>query len=182
MRISHRLAPAVLLASLLLGQSAWAASKLEIDARVRATMDKLYAEEPVARELAGKASGVLVFPRVIKAGIGIGGEHGEGSLLVNGAPVQYYRTTAASIGFQLGAQAKSEVLMFMSSQALDKFRASDGWEAGVDGSVAVVKFGVGKEIDTHNVRDPIIGFVFGNQGLMYDLSLEGSKFWKIKKK
>ena len=181
MRVSQRLAPLVLLVSLMLPHLAWSASKLEIDARVRATIDKLYAEEPVARDLGAKASGMLVFPRVIKVGIGIGGEHGEGSLLVKGAPVQYYRATAASIGFQLGGQAKSEVVMFMSSQALDKFRASDGWEAGVDGSVAIVKFGVGKEIDTNNVRDPIIGFVFGNQGLMYDLSLEGSKFWKTNK-
>lgn len=170
-----------LLITLLLPALALPASKVEIDARVRATMDKLYAEEPAARELGAKASGILVFPRVIKLGIGLGGEHGQGSLLVNGHPVQYYRATAASFGFQLGGQAKSEVVMFMTQDSLNKFRASEGWEAGVDGSVAIVKFGVGKEVDTHNVRDPIIGFVFGNQGLMYDLSLEGSKFWKIKK-
>ena len=177
----RRLVCAVLVLGTLIAPNMWAASKLEIDARVRATMEQLYKEEPIARELSAKASGILVFPRVIKVGIGIGGEHGEGSLLVKGNPVQYYRTTAASIGFQLGGQAKSEVLMFMDPTALDKFRASDGWEAGVDGGVAIVKFGVGKEIDTHSVRDPIIGFVFGNRGLMYDLSLEGAKFWKINK-
>ena len=182
MPLSRRFVPLLVSAVMCLPSWSWSASKLEIDARVRTTMDKLYTEEPVARELANKAEGILVFPRVIKVGIGLGGEHGEGALLVGGQPVQYYRATAASIGFQLGGQAKSEVVMFMTQEALDKFRASDGWEAGVDGSVAIVKFGVGKEVDTHNIRDPIIGFVFGNQGLMYDLSLEGSKFWKINKK
>jgi lipid-binding SYLF domain-containing protein len=181
MRLSHRLAATLFVICLLPQHSAWSASKMEIDARVRAAVERLYVEEPVARELSAKSSAMLVFPRVIKVGIGLGGEYGEGSLLVGGQPVQYYRATAASIGFQLGGQAKSEVVMFMSQTVLDKFRASQGWEAGVDGSVAVVKFGVGKEIDTHNVRDPIIGFVFGNQGLMYDLSLEGTKFWKINK-
>jgi lipid-binding SYLF domain-containing protein len=181
MRLPQRLTHILLILGLMLPHLAWPASKLEIDARVRAAMEQLYAEEPVARELGAKASGILVFPRVIKVGIGIGGEAGQGSLLVNGQPVQYYRTTAASFGFQLGGQAKSEVIMFMTQAALEEFRASDGWEAGVDGSVAIVKFGVGKAINTHNLRDPIIGFVYGNRGLMYDLSLEGSKFWKINK-
>ena len=71
--------------------------------------------------------------------------------------------------------------MFMTDGALRRFRESDGWEAGIDGSIAVVEFGVGKEIDTNSMRDPIIGFVFSNKGLMYNLSLEGSKFWKIEK-
>ena len=71
--------------------------------------------------------------------------------------------------------------MFMTNDALTKFRQSDGWEAGVDGSIAVIEFGVGKEIDTNSIQDPIIGFVFSNKGLMYNLSLEGSKFWQITK-
>ena len=160
---------------------AWAASKAEIDARINAAMDTLYETEPAARELGSKAVGILVFPRVYKLGMGLGGEYGEGALLIDQERVQYYRVTAASFGFQLGGQAKSEVVMFMTEEALRRFRESDGWEAGVDGSVAIVQFGVGKEVDIHSVRDPIIGFVFGNKGLMYDLSLEGSKFWKIQK-
>jgi len=172
-----------LLALLVIGLSGstWGASKIEIDARTTAALEALYSAEPAARELAGKANGMLVFPRVYKLGAGLGGEYGEGALLIDQQPVQYYRVTAASFGFQLGAQAKSEVLMFMTDDALQAFRASDGWEAGVDGSVAIVQFGVGKKVDTHSLKDPIIGFVFGNKGLMYDLSLEGSKFWKIQK-
>ena len=129
MRLPQRLTHILLILGLMLPHLAWPASKLEIDARVRAAMEQLYAEEPVARELGAKASGILVFPRVIKVGIGIGGEAGQGSLLVNGQPVQYYRTTAASFGFQLGGQAKSEVIMFMTQAALEEFRASDGSSA-----------------------------------------------------
>jgi lipid-binding SYLF domain-containing protein len=173
----------LLLVLLVLGCSgaAWSASKVEIDARVKTSIEALYEVEPAARELAGKAAGMLIFPRVYKLGAGLGGEYGEGVLMVDRQPVQYYRITSASFGFQLGGQTKTEVLMFMTQEALQRFRDSDGWEAGVDGSVAIVQFGVGKEIDTHSATDPIIGFVFGNKGLMYDLSLEGSKFWRIQK-
>lgn len=164
-----------------LSGSAWPASKVEIDARISAALDALYTAEPAAAELGAKASGMLVFPRVYKLGAGLGGEYGEGALMIDQQPVQYYKLVSASFGFSLGGQAKTEVLMFMTDEAMQKFRASDGWEAGVDGSVAIVQFGVGKEVDTHSLKDPIIGFVFGNKGLMYDLSLEGSKFWQIQK-
>lgn len=161
--------------------SAWSASKTEIDARVKSAMQKLYVDSPESRELAGKAAGILVFPRVYKAGFGFGGKFGEGALLINNATAQYYRVASGSIGFQFGVQARSEVLMFMTAEALRAFRQSDGWEAGVDGSIAIVQFGVGESIDTHSGQDPIIGFVFGNKGLMYDLSLEGTKYWQTRK-
>ncbi len=161
--------------------SATAASKTELDARVRTAMTELYERAPASKELANKAAGVLVFPRAIKVGLGFGGKIGEGVLLVNGVPVQYYRLTAGSFGFQLGAQARSEVLMFMTADALENFRSSYGWEAGVDGSVALVEFGVGDSLNTNSGRNPIIGFVYGNKGLMYDLSLEGTKYWQIEK-
>ena len=164
-----------------LSQVASAASKEEIDARVRSALATLYENFPAGEELAQGAKGILVFPRVIKAGFIAAGEYGEGVLLVDGTAVQYYRLTALSVGFLAGGQAKNEVLMFMTDGALNSFRASEGWEAGVDGSVVVVEFGVGKDITTNNVKDPIIGFVYGNKGLMYDLSLEGTKFWKINK-
>lgn len=172
---------ATLAAVLLWPAAASAASKTEIDARVDGALEELYGRSAAARELAGKASGILVFPRVIKAGFGIGGEYGEGALLVNGAPVQYYRVTSASVGFQIGGQARAQVLMFMTDEALRSFRSSEGWEAGVDGSVALIEFGAGGDISTHSATEPIIGFVFGNKGLMYNLSLEGTKFWKIER-
>ena len=158
-----------------------AASKAEIDARVTGALTELYQRSAAAQELSAKASGILVFPRVLKAGFGLGGEYGEGSLLVGGEPVQYYRVASASVGFQIGGQARAQVLMFMTDAALDAFRNSDGWEAGVDGSVAIIEFGVGEDISTHSGTEPIVGFVFGNKGLMYNLSLEGTKFWKVTK-
>jgi len=173
---------ALLLMAFCLPQPGLAASKLELDTRVQEVLKGLYDERPAAASLGAKAAGILVFPRIIKGGIGLGGEVGEGALLVNGATQDYYRVTSVSFGFQLGGQAKTEVLMFMTDDALRHFVQSDGWEAGVDGSVAVIEFGVGKAIDTHSIQDPIIAFLFDNKGLMYNLSLEGSKFWKIKKK
>lgn len=163
--------------------AAHSASKIEIDTTADAAIDELYASQSAAASLGAKAAGVLIFPRIIQGGIGLGGELGEGVLRSSaaGAPDQYYRITSVSVGFQLGGQAKTEVIMFMTQQALDNFVNSDGWEAGVDGSIAVIEFGVGKEIDTNSIQDPIIAFVFDNKGLMYNLSLEGSKFWKINK-
>ena len=158
-----------------------AVSKLELDTRSVATLNDLFEREPAARELADKATGILIFPRIIKAGVGVGGELGEAVLHIGEQIAGYYRLTSVSVGFQFGGQAKSEVVMFMTADALRQFRESDGWEAGVDGSIALVEFGVGKEIDTHSIQVPIIGFVFSNKGLMYNLSLEGSKFWKIEK-
>jgi lipid-binding SYLF domain-containing protein len=133
------------------------------------------------KEFLKSAKGILVLPSVLKAGIGVGGEYGEGALRIGGKTVDYYSTASASIGFQLGAQSKRVILVFMQNNALKNFRASSGWEAGVDGSVALIELGTGGSIDTTNIKDPIVGFVFGNKGLMYNLTLEGSKYSKIVK-
>ena len=158
-----------------------AASREVIDAKVSAALKELYEKSQAARDLSAKASGILVFPSVIKAGIGIGGEYGEGSLLVGGNPVGYYNVAAASIGFQLGAQSKTQVIMFMTDASLKQFRDSNGWEAGVDGSVALVEWGAGGSVDTNNIKDPVVGFIYSNKGLMYNLTLEGSKISPIDK-
>ena len=128
-----------------------------------------------------QAAGYLVFPRVIKVGIGLGAETGEGVLRVGGRSVAYYRTTSGSIGLQLGAQAKSIVIAFMTQGALEKFQNSNGWKVGVDGSVALIDIGAGKTIDSDNIKDPVVGFIYGSKGLMYNLTLEGSKFTKLDK-
>ena len=98
---------------------------------------------------------------------------------IGGKTVEYYSTAAVSIGFQIGAQSKTLVLVFLQNDALTEFRASDGWKAGVDGSVAVVEWGVGEDINTTDIKDPIVGFIFSNKGLMFNLTIEGSKFTKI---
>ena len=168
--------------SLLVGSNpAVAKSAKEIDISVDVTLEQFEKDVKGGKEFLKSAKGVLVFPSVIKAGLGIGGEYGEGAMRIGGKTVDYYSTAAASIGFQLGAQSKRIILVFMQEDALKKFRESSGWEAGVDGSVALVELGAGGTIDTTNIKDPIVGFVFGNKGLMYNLTLEGSKYTKIKK-
>lgn len=169
--------------ALLLALPAWAVntSREELDARVQETLSALYEKSPAAQELAADAKGVLVFPHVYKAGVGIGGEYGEGALLVGNQTVDYYNTAGASFGFQLGAQRMSQVIMFMNNDVLESFRNSNGWEAGVDGSVALATLGAGGSLSTDTLQQPIIGFVFSNEGLMYNLTLEGSKYTRISK-
>ena len=101
------------------------------------------------------------------------------TMQIGGKSVAYYNTMAASIGFQIGAQMKSIVLVFMNQKALTEFRNSDGWEVGVDGSVALIEWGAGKDLNTMAISDPVVGFVFNNKGLMYNLNLEGSKITQI---
>ena len=166
---------------LLVAGTAGAASAEKLEREVAKTITVFNEEVKGADTFLNKAAGYLVFPKVYKVGIGVGAESGEGALRVGGKTVDYYRTTSGSIGFQLGAQAKSIVIAFMTSEALDKFRNAKGWKVGVDGSVALIDLGVGKTIDTDNVRDPVVGFIFGSKGLMYNLTLEGSKFTKLDK-
>ena len=163
------------------GQAARAASAAEIDIEVNAALERFRDEVPGGGAFLRRAEGVLVFPKVIKAGVGIGGEYGEGALRVDGRTVAYYSTAGASIGFQLGAQAKTVVVVFLEPEALQDFRDSKGWKAGVDGSVAIAKWGVGEDINTVDFKDPIVGFVFGNKGLMYNLTIEGAKFTRIER-
>ena len=165
--------------SLIAPNASQAASAKKIDRMVNTTLKVFYDEVDGAENLIKKSKGALVFPKVYKAGLGIGGEYGEGALRIGGKTAAYYSTAAASIGFQLGAQKKSIIIIFLTQEALDKFRDSDGWEVGVDGSVAVIDMGAGGSVDTTNYKDPIIAFVFDQAGLMYNLTLEGSKITEL---
>jgi len=159
-----------------------AADAAKINAKVNFTLKEFRENTPpkVQRYVA-QAKGVLVFPDVIKAGIGIGGEYGEGALLVGNKVVEYYSVAGASIGLQLGAQSRAQVILFMTPKALSSFRASKGWKAGVDGSVALVKLGAGGEVLTPDAdKQAVLGFIYGAKGLMYNLNFEGQKFSKIK--
>jgi lipid-binding SYLF domain-containing protein len=156
-----------------------AASGPEISADVNATLDRFFHQVYSSRELANKALAVLVFPTVIKAGFGFGGEYGEGELQIRGRNAGYYNIVSASVGFQFGAQARSVIIMFMTDSALAQFRGTDGFKVGVDGSIAVIAVGAGGAIDTNSVTKPVIGFIFDQKGLMYNLTLEGSKISRI---
>jgi len=177
--INRKFACLAMLLGMFVTTAAFSASKEQIDTDVKDALVVFYDKSQAGKALAEKASAMLVFPKVIKAGIGIGGEYGEGALLIDGKPVEYYSTAAASVGFQLGAQQKSQVILFMNDDVLKKFRESNGWEVGVDGSVALVELGAGGEISSNTAQEPIIGFIFSNKGLMYNLTLEGSKMTKL---
>ncbi|QCP49676.1 hypothetical protein FAZ95_11115 [Trinickia violacea] len=156
-----------------------ASKRQSINASVDATMSRLYATVPGSRELVGKARGVLVFPSVIQAGLIVGGQYGEGALRVGGSTVGYYSTATGSLGLQAGAQSKAIVFLFMTQDSLDKFRNTDGWSAGGDASVALVKMGANGAIDTNTATSPVEVFVLTNAGLMGDLSLQGTKVSRL---
>jgi lipid-binding SYLF domain-containing protein len=120
-----------------------------------------------------------VFPTVIKAGMGFGGEYGEGALRIGGSTAGYYNTAAASFGLQLGAEARSIIIMFMTPAALENFRRARGWKVGVDGSVTIITIAAGAAINTENITSPVVGFILDSTGLMYNLTLEGSKISRI---
>ncbi|RSE78287.1 twin-arginine translocation pathway signal [Achromobacter denitrificans] len=149
-----------------------------LDSAANATLDKLYEAAPSSRELVARARGVLVFPDVLSGSFIVGAEHGKGVLLVGQTAVGYYHTTSGSIGFQAGAQSKAMVLLFMTDDALTKFRNSSGWTVGADATVAIVNIGANGRIDTNTAKQPIVGFVMNNGGLMAGVSLEGTKVSK----
>lgn len=166
---------------LIISMSVYAETADEIVKNSMEVLDKLYSENDSAVSLGDKAVGILVFPVVLKAGIGIGGEYGEGVLIRNDLPLIFFNTVSASIGFQFGVQKKSQVILFMTQNALDEFLAKNGWEVGIDGSIAIVDLSVAEDINTGVSSSPVIGFVLSNKGLMYNISLEGSKITRIAK-
>ena len=157
-----------------------AQKKAEIDTGADATLTTLYSSVNGSRELAAKSVGILVFPKILAAGLGIGGEYGEGVLKVGGSSVGYYKTTSVTWGFQAGAQSKALIMMFMTQEALDKFRnSSSGWTAGADASVAVVKTGAQGTIDTASAKAAVNAFALTNAGLMAGVTIDGTKVTKL---
>lgn len=156
-----------------------AARRTEIDAGADAALQRLYSAAPTARETVGRARGVLVFPRVIEGGFGIGGEIGDGVLRVGGRPNGYYRLAAGSLGWQIGAQSKAVVIVFNTQEALDRFLASKGWTAGADASVALARIGANAEIDTLTAQRPVVGYALTNAGLYAGATIDGSKITRL---
>jgi lipid-binding SYLF domain-containing protein len=164
---------------MLIGTMAWALDTAALDTQVSATLNKFYALSDQHKGLADKAAAVLVFPNITKGGVGIGGEHGDGALQENGKTVGYYSISGASIGLTLGLSHHSEVILFNTPQARDKFLNSSNWSIGADTSVAVMKKGAGGNYDTQSLSKPVNVFVFGERGLIGDASLGGAKISKI---
>ena len=151
----------------------------EIDAAVDATLAKMYSSVKGSRELMNKARGALVFPKVLQAGFVVGGQYGEGALRSGGATRGYYNTVTASFGLQIGAQSKAIIFLFMTQDALDKFQRTDGWTAGADASVALVKIGANGAVDLNTATSPVEVIVMTNAGLMANLNIEGTKVSKL---
>mgnify|MGYP001571032268 FL=1 len=159
--------------------SSFSKSTLEIDAAIESAMERFSEEIQGSDSYLDGARGILVIPKMIKAGVILGMEYGEGALIVDDVKVQYFRAFTTSLGLQVGVGSKDMIILFFDDQAMDDFLYSSGWEVGVDGSVAFFFMGIGGSIDTIESQDPIVGFVFGHKGIIAGLSMEGTKFSKI---
>jgi lipid-binding SYLF domain-containing protein len=159
----------------------YAATAKEIDASVNASLDRFVKEVKGATQFLDAAKGVLIIPKVIQGAVVVGAEYGEGALRISGKTVGYYNIAAGSLGAQIGGQEKDIILVFMDKAALKKFRASKNWQAGVDAQVTLVNIGADESLDTTKFKQPVLGFVFGQKGLMAGASIEGSKITKLKK-
>ena len=153
----------------------------EINAEVDRALVLFQHQVKGGKELLNSAKGVLVIPNVTKAGLILGGEYGEGALRIGGKTVAYYNIAGGSTGFEIGAEKKDLVLIFMQEEALNHFRTSSDWSAGVDAAVTYIDTGKEKYADNFTVKDPVVAFVFGERGLMVDASVEGVKFSKMEK-
>ncbi len=172
-------AATVAVAALLLSAASFGATKEKIDERVQHALSQFYQLNPSHQDLVTRAKGILVFPHVTKGGAGVAGEFGEGALLENGQTAGYYSLSSASVGLTLGVAKHDEIIMFMTQESLDKFTSTKGWAVGADTGVAVMSKGAGGDYDTKTLQRPILGFVFGEKGLIADVSLDGSKISKL---
>ena len=179
MRVMGFAQMAVVGVGMMLAAPAWAETAAEIDAGVEAARDACAADIAGCETAAEKAQGMLVFPKVTKGAIGVGGSYGEGALIVDDKTQGYYSTAAASIGLQLGGETYSQIIMFTTPEALADFRNSSGWEAGANAKVAMIDQGKAADVNSLIADNPVVAFIFGQKGLMGDLSVQGSKITKL---
>lgn len=160
---------------------AYAKTAQEIDAKADIALERFRKETYGSADIIKRSKAMLIFPKIYKAGIVIGGEYGEGALRISGKTVDYYSIASGTVGVQLGVQAKTLLMFFMDDYVLKNFRTSSGWKAGIDGSVALISVGADGSIDTMKTDEPIVAVVMDQKGLMYNLTIEGSKFSKLVK-
>lgn len=159
--------------------AAHAASARQIDADASHALRTLYATQPKAKELGQRAKAILIFPKIYKGGLIIGGQSGDGALREGGKTVGYYNISAASFGLQAGGQTFSYALFFMTDSALDYLNKSDGWQIGSGPSVVVMDKGTAASVTSTTLTQDVYAFPFGQHGLMAGLGLEGSKITRI---
>ena len=156
-----------------------AARRQEIDSGADGTLTRLYASARGSRELADRAAGILIFPRVLSGGLGVGGEFGDGVLRSGGRASGYYRLVGGSLGWQIGAQSQAVVLMFLTQESLERFRKSSGWTVGADATVSIARVGASGDIDSNTIRQSVVGFALTNVGLYAGIKLDGSKITRL---
>jgi lipid-binding SYLF domain-containing protein len=168
-------------ATMMLTTPAPAATAAELTRDAQAALTSLYAKNPKAREISKKAVAVLVFPSIVKAGLGVSGQYGEGVLFRGGKAAGYYNTAGAAVGFQMGAQAYGYAMFFLNEKTLAYLDKSEGFEVGVGPSVVLADDAFAKSTTTSTVQDNIYAFIFDNKGAMASVGLQGTKITKIKK-
>lgn len=156
-----------------------AASASEIDRGATAALNSLYQKYPAAKTLSKDAKAILVFPKIIKAGLMVGGESGDGALRVKGKTTGYYNTSGVSYGLQIGAQSYGYALFLMTDAAVASLGKAEGFEIGVGPSVVVMDDGLAKKTTTTTVKSDIYAFIFGQKGLMAGIGIQGSKVTKV---
>jgi lipid-binding SYLF domain-containing protein len=161
---------------------AYAAGAAEISGDAQAALKGLYAKVPAAKTIGAKAQAVLVFPKITKAGLGVGGQYGDGALIKGGKTVAYYNTSGLSSGLQAGAQQYGYAMFFMNDGALKQLDKTEGFEVGVGPSIVVLDEGKAKTTTTTTMKDDIYAFIFSQKGLMAGLGLQGNKITKINPK
>jgi lipid-binding SYLF domain-containing protein len=154
-------------------------SASEIDGKVTAALNELYSQNEAARALAAKAKAILVFPDIRKGAFIVGAQYGYGALRRGRQTAAYYRTSAASYGFQGGVKQFAYALFFMTDSAVDYLDKSGGWAIGTGPSLVVVDQGMARSLTTTNLRSDVYAFVFGQTGLMGGVGIEGSKVTRI---
>ena len=152
-----------------------AAQRAAIDSGVDSALSRLFKESAGSKELVGRARGVLVFPSFVSAGFIVGGATGTGAMRKGDKTTGYFRMSEGSVGFLAGAQSQAVFILFMTQEALSRFEASNGWTAGVDGTITVANVGASADVSTLTGQQPIIGFVLTNGGLMGSVSMNGSR-------
>ena len=177
---ARRVVLATLLAGLLAPVAALAADRAALERDARSTLSRLSASIPAAKALSGSATAVLVFPKVTKAGLGIGGQYGDGVLFKGGKVAGFYNTSGASYGLQVGAQQYGYAMFLMNDKAVAALGANEGFEVGVGPSVVVMDEGQAKTLTTTTARDDIYAFIFGQKGLMAGIGVQGNKISRLK--
>jgi lipid-binding SYLF domain-containing protein len=157
-----------------------AADRAALERDARAALQNLTATVPAAKSLSGTATAVLVFPKVTKAGLGVGGQYGDGVLFKGGKAAGYYNTSGASVGLQAGAQQFSYAMFMMNDKAVGALSANEGFEVGVGPTVVLIDEGKAKTMTTTTAKDDIYAFIFGQKGLMGGLGVQGNKITRLK--